>query len=170
MALGPQLPTTEPQTDEPSLRVCCNSHLTRWTCSLTAVHMCILDGCLGAGVCCMFSDVCCVPSTHPKPSSPIMPPWWSQAQARTRCFHSPFPCLLQSTLRVHLMCPWVIMLLSYLERVHMCVLCTRPALPTQQRTRRSAPSSLLPHLAFPHALLCSCVRWCVSVSLACHVM
>lgn len=73
MALGPQLPTTEPQTDEPSLRVCCNSHLTRWTCSLTAVHMCILDGCLGAGVCCMFSDVCCVPSTHPNHQAQLCP-------------------------------------------------------------------------------------------------
>lgn len=124
----------------------------------------------GAGVCCMFSDVCCVPSTHPQTIRPNSAPLVVPGQARTQCFHSPFPCLLQSTLRVHLMCPWVIMLPSYLERVHMCVLCTSLALPTQQRTRWSAPSSLQPPLASPYTPLCSCVRWCVSVSLACHVM
>lgn len=55
--------------------------------------------------------------------------------------------------------------------VYTCVFyaLTLPCLPNRGQ-RWSAPSSLLPYLASPHAPLCSCVRWCVSVSLACHVM
>lgn len=172
-ALDPWLPTTEPPVAEQPPRVCWSPafykipHLTGSTCLLTAVHACVLDGCLGAGVFCMFSDlsVCCLPSTH---LSPTVPPWWSRAHARTQCFHSPLPCLVQSTLPVHLTCPWLSTLLSCLERIHNVFYAL--TLPSPQRTRWLPPAPFPPPLSLSPRPLCSCVRWCVSVSLACHVM